>query len=188
MSINVNVNVNNLYRLFIYFHSRLRHIHIIISYHLVCARVCVCAYTCVYILITNNNNKTKMFHTNHVLLSIILVITLLTFTPTLSLNLKGCGPEHNDVTKCDYLASEMDNFPTDAYTITMWVKAHAPHTKDKQGEGEALFAFNTDRTIANARYVYRSSEVAAWMYSSNALLFVNSNGNSFSLYGREVTF
>ena len=120
-----------------------------------------------------------MFHTNHVLLSIILVITLLTFTPTLSLNLKGCGPEHNDVTKCDYLASEMDNFPTDEFTITMWVKAHAPHTKDKEGEGEALFSYNTDRTIANAKYVYRSSEVGIWMMNTGGLIFTVSDGINY---------
>ena len=78
---------------------------------------------------------------------------------TLQLQLNGCGPEHNDVTLCDYAAAKVNNFPSVAFTISMWVKASAPHQKDKWGEGEALFSYNTDRTIANAKYVYRSSEV-----------------------------
>ena len=99
---------------------------------------------------------------------------------TLQLQLNGCGPEHNDVTLCDYAAVKVNNFPTVAFTIAMWVKASAPHQKDKWGEGEALFSYNTDRTIANAKYVYRSSEVGVWMYYNNVLLFTLSDGTSFS--------
>ena len=99
---------------------------------------------------------------------------------TLQLQLNGCGPEHNDVTLCDYAAVKVNNFPTVAFTIAMWVKASAPQVKNKFGEGEALFSYNTDRTIANAKYVYRSSEVGVWMYYNNVLLFTLSDGTSFS--------
>ena len=99
---------------------------------------------------------------------------------TLQLQLNGCGPEHNDVTLCDYAAVKVNKFPTEAFTISMWVKASAPHEKDKFGEGEALFSYNTDRTIANAKYVYRSSEVGIWMYRKDALLFTLSDGTAFA--------
>ncbi len=113
-----------------------------------------------------------------VLIRVICVIPFVLLVRSIQLN--GCGSKHNDVTKCDYLASEISNFPTDEFTITMWVKGLAPHTKDRYGEGEALFSYNTDRTIANAKYVYRSSEVGVWMYNMQGLLFTASDGISFA--------
>ena len=115
-----------------------------------------------------------------VLLSLAWVLLCAMPYVTLQLQLNGCGPEHNDVTLCDYAAAKVNNFPSVAFTISMWVKASAPHQKDKWGEGEALFSYNTDRTIANAKYVYRSSEVGIWMYQSASLIFTLSDGTSFS--------
>lgn len=94
-----------------------------------------------------------------------------------SLRLRGCGPNHDDITSCDYLAGATKQFPTNALTISMWVKASHPHTRDRQAEGEALFSFSTPRTIAQALQPYKSSEVGIWQYYQNNLLFLLSNGN-----------
>ena len=58
-----------------------------------------------------------------VLLSLAWVLLCAMPYVTLQLQLNGCGPEHNDVTLCDYAAAKVNNFPSVAFTISMWVKA-----------------------------------------------------------------
>ena len=117
------------------------------------------------------------FPTRWVLLAVCsAMVTFISFLGAVKLN--GCGEAHNNNLDCDILVAETEEFPKDAFTISLWVKASAPHEGRKYEEGEALFSFNTAKTVASTKSL-TTSQIAVWQYYDEYLIFIISDGDKF---------